>query len=603
MAKKTKNKEKNTKSNSSKPNQLFQEYWPVALILVLSFFIFQPSIQYDFVLDDDLVLAKNTFVTNGKIGDIMTSSFHEGFTGKPDKNYRPLSMVAFALETQFFGKDNNGTINPHVYHFFNVLWFAISCGLLFLLLKRCFPKAHMWLPLGITLLFAWHPIHTEVVANVKGRDEIFVFLGLVSTLYTLLRYDESGNKQWLIASLFTYFLACLSKENGLPIIGLVPFTLYFFGKHNHQSTEPIITTTAFYLIPIGIYFAMQMAFTGDNGDIPGPIDNILYTEGISSSERWATPIGMIGEYIQLLILPLQLSFDYSAYQIELMDWGTPKVLISLLATIGLTGLAIYLCKKKHPIGWAILEMIIMFALVSNILFIIGTTMAERLMFSPSLGYCFIVGYLLYQFLYKNDKIQVIYYFALGAILVFYYVQVTQHLPNWENNLKLHQSGIVSAPNSARTNSFYGHRLYEELMTTQDQAQKQKLALEAITYFDRATEIVPSFRDAHHNKALCYEAIGQYDEAIKHFDKAIAIDPDYQLSICGKGLAYHKKGDNMTALQLIQQAHDIAPNNEIIKKNLISILFAIRDVYKNQGDIETAIYYDKQVKVLRGEPIN
>ena len=34
-----------------------------------------------------------------------------------------------------------------------------------------------------TLLYALHPIHTEAVANIKGRDEIMVFMGAIMATY------------------------------------------------------------------------------------------------------------------------------------------------------------------------------------------------------------------------------------------------------------------------------------------------------------------------------------------------------------------------------------------------------------------------------------
>lgn len=601
MSKKNKAKKKKQQKAPSKPFK-FEGNWYALIVMAFAFFLYANTLGHGFVLDDDLVSAKNSFVKEGKIGKIFTSSYHEAFTGKPDRNYRPMSMAAFAIEKNFAPRSEDGNLSPGTFHFFNLVWYAIGCGLLFIFLRKIFKDEHWWLAMGISLLFTAHPIHTEVVANIKSRDEIFVFVGMITTLYALLRYDEGKQTKWLVTSLVAYLFACLTKESGLPIIGLVPLTLYFFSKNDNEIAD-ILKTSAFYFIPVAIFFAMRQLAVGDNGDTLGVIDNILYTEGISSGERFATPIGMISDYLKLLVFPHPLSYDYSAYQVPIMNWGNPKVIIGLVATLGLLGIAAKFLPSKHPVSWSIFLFGIMFILVSNIPFIIGVTMAERLMFSPSLAFCMILGFFLFQYLYKGNR-EILFWGILGVILLAYSYKTYDRNKVWASNETLHISGMDTAPNSARALTFYGKRLYDKANASTDDNTKQQLGQEAISYYDRAIEQVPSFRDAYHNKALCYlDLLNNPDAAIQQFDMALTQDSDYFLSICGKGLAYHKKGDNDSALQFLRQAYEIAPNNAAVKENLIVILLRVRDLYRASGDIETAISYDKQVKVLRGEPVN
>lgn len=600
MSKKNKAKKKKHQKEPSKPFK-FEGNWYALIIMAFAFLLYANTLGYEFVLDDDLVCAKNSFVKEGEIGKLLSTSYYEAFTGKPDRKYRPMSMIAFAIENNFVAQNEDGSLSPGVFHFFNLVWYALGCGLLFLLLKKIFKDEHWWLAMGVSLLFVAHPIHTDVVPNIKGRDEIFVFVGMIATLYSLLKYDEGKQIKWLVISLLAYFFASLTKENGLPIIGLVPFTLYFFSKNDDISD--ILKTTAFYLIPVALYFVLRQMAVGDNGDTLGVIDNILFTEGISTGERFATPVGMISEYLRLLIFPHHLSYDYSAYQIPIMDWTHPKVIIGLVSTLGLLGIAIKLLPSKHPISWSIFLFGIMSILVSNILFLMGVTMAERLMFSPSLAFCLIIGLLLFKYLYKENN-QILFLGILGVIILAYSYKTYERNKVWESNETLHISGVKTAPNSARALTFYGKRLYDEGSASTDNNVKRQLGEEALTYYDRAIEQVPSFRDAYHNRALCYlDLLNNPNAAIEQFDAAIALDNDYFLSICGKGLAYHEKGDNDTALKFLREAYDLAPNNVAMKQNLITILLRVRDLYRASGDIETAISYDKQVKVLRGEAVN
>ena len=63
--------------------------------------------------------------------------------------------------------------------------------------------------LATTLLFAAHPIHTEAVANIKGRDEIMTLLGSLSAVWFALKYYENTmkiNKLKMLYSLLFVFL-------------------------------------------------------------------------------------------------------------------------------------------------------------------------------------------------------------------------------------------------------------------------------------------------------------------------------------------------------------------------------------------------------------
>ncbi|PYR84397.1 MAG: hypothetical protein DMG19_16815, partial [Acidobacteria bacterium] len=90
--------------------------------------------------------------------------------------HRPLSLVTFAIENQFFPK------NAYVGHLDNVLLYGLTGFCLYLLLTRIFRGMYALFSLSVTLLFLAPPIHTEVVANIKSRDEILAFLSLILSL-------------------------------------------------------------------------------------------------------------------------------------------------------------------------------------------------------------------------------------------------------------------------------------------------------------------------------------------------------------------------------------------------------------------------------------
>ena len=122
----------------------------------------------DYSLDDDFAVTQNAFIQKGIAGipDLLTHPY--AVTNDKSIDYRPVSGIILAIEQQFFRG------NPHVSHLVNIVLFAFCVLLIFTILKKVFGLHHLHpvLPLMIALVFAVHPVHTEVVNSIKNRDEI-----------------------------------------------------------------------------------------------------------------------------------------------------------------------------------------------------------------------------------------------------------------------------------------------------------------------------------------------------------------------------------------------------------------------------------------------
>jgi len=93
------------------------------LVFVFSFLIYSNTINHDYALDDTGAIQQNLNVKKGLKGipDILKMDLWEQSEVRLGY-YRPLSLITFAVEYQFFQSA------PHLSHFNNVLLFAISCG-------------------------------------------------------------------------------------------------------------------------------------------------------------------------------------------------------------------------------------------------------------------------------------------------------------------------------------------------------------------------------------------------------------------------------------------------------------------------------------------
>src|SRR6185437_14769362 len=136
----------------------------LALLLgVFSILVYANTIRNGYVLDDSSVITENTIVVKGisAIPELLTTPYRRGFFVTSNDLYRPLSLVMLAVEYEFFG------MNPAPNHFINTLFFAGCVILLFFFLDKLFERKRTAVAFIAALLFAAHPIHTEVVANIK----------------------------------------------------------------------------------------------------------------------------------------------------------------------------------------------------------------------------------------------------------------------------------------------------------------------------------------------------------------------------------------------------------------------------------------------------
>jgi len=164
-----------------------QNWWKVLIIFILPFVLYYQSTSFGYVLDDQIVITDNSFTKKGfsGIGDLLSNESMTGYFGEQKdlvegNRYRPLSLITYAIEYGIVGD-----LNPGLSHFINILLYGLTGLLLFRVLTMMLRKrtSSVWwlsIPFLTSLLYIAHPIHSEAVANIKGRDEIMALLRTVS---------------------------------------------------------------------------------------------------------------------------------------------------------------------------------------------------------------------------------------------------------------------------------------------------------------------------------------------------------------------------------------------------------------------------------------
>lgn len=482
--------------------------WKEALIIpLLAFGLYWMCLPYGYVLDDQIVISNNQYTKKGIDGIweiLSTESFSGYFGGQQDlvagARYRPLSIVSFAIEQSVFGD------NPFLRHFINILLYGLLGLLIFRIFSILLPDKEktFWLlsvPFLTVFLYILHPVHSEVVANIKGRDEIMTGLGALGALYFVLRYLPSQNKIWLVASGISMFLGLMSKENAITFLAVIPLTLYFF---TGARTKDYVMTLIPSVIAAIIYMVIRTNVIGyvlDSGKAITDLMNDPFLE-MNGVEKLATIIYTLGEYLRLLVFPHPLTHDYYPYHIPIMNFGKPGTLISIAVYLGLIYLFFKQWKSKSIYAWSIGFFIVTISIVSNFVFPVGTFMNERFIFIPSIAFSLVCAWVFVQSGWNSEK-PIVRWGTIAFIILLagaYTFKTYTRIPAWKDALSLNGQAAMVSPNSARSNCFMATALYEMGRDTTDEAEKIKIFEEAEFYADRSLAIYPSYLSANQIKS-------------------------------------------------------------------------------------------------------
>ncbi len=512
------------------------------IIAALAFFLYAPSLRYGYVLDDQMMYVNNQYVQEGfaGIGKILSTESFAGFFGE-QKNllvggrYRPLSIVTFAIEKGLFGQ------NAALSHFVNLLLYALLGWLTYRTLRRVFPpqeKGSWWFSLAglTTLLYVLHPIHSEAVANVKGRDEIMAALGAMGGLYASWRYAQEGAMRWNIIAAVVFFLGLLSKENALTFIAVIPLALHYFGS---TSKRHLLINTGTLALTGVLYVALRYAIVGQllggaEAD-PNPMNDPFVN--LSAGNKYATIFLTLGWYLKLLVFPHPLTHDYYPYHVPVVGFDDWRALLGLVLHVALAGVAIWgLWKKNIPTFGAAFYLITL-SIVSNLPFTVGAFMNERFVFLPSLGFSLFCAWLIVAFLPKRLGLGAgqSYPLGLGLIAVLslgYALKTFTRLPDWKDETTLNEAAYKISTGSARAKLFHAVAIFrnEYAQLPTNELKKAKLN-EMIPMVAEATRILPEYKAAWGFMAGLagerYKIDLQLRPMLDVFAKAAIYDPNSQ----------------------------------------------------------------------------
>ncbi|MFA5782847.1 MAG: tetratricopeptide repeat protein, partial [Bacteroidales bacterium] len=563
---------------------------PVYFLFGFALLLYANSLFNQYALDDRLMITENQFTKKGfnGIGDILSTDSFVGFFGK-QKNlvaggrYRPLSHITFAIEYALFG------FNPFIGHLINILLYAFSCLLVYKALLKLFPSGnkhwYLTIPFIATMLFIAHPIHTEVVANIKGRDEILSLLGSFGALYFILKYIEKDRTLDLVWASLVFFFALMSKENAITFVVIIPLTLYFFTKSPLKKA----------LISMGCLAVVSVIFIFIRYSVLGflmgsKIEYELLNNpfiGANTVQKFATIFYTWGKYLILLLFPHPLTHDYYPKQIPIIGMTDFRAILSLLFYLFLIAYAFLRIRKKDVVSYCILFFGLAFSISSNLIFPIGTFMNDRFMFIPLLGFSIVIAYLFvekFQKWFSENISRIAVFTILGSVLLAYSVKTISRNPVWKDDYTLFTTDVKVSENSAKCNVSAGGQTLELAEKEADEVKKKKMIENAINYLNKGIAIHPRYTAGWLLLGKAMIDLEDYKKSREYYETALKISPGQKEALnnwlyCAQMSAKNK--DYSEALISYRKLISYQPANN-------DLYVQLAGVYENENQIDSVL---------------
>lgn len=583
------------------------KYLPHLLIFVLAFVLYGNTLTHDYVLDDLIVIKDNSFTKKGLSGikEIFSYDSFTGFFGTEKKlvaggRYRPLSIASFAIEYAMMGG-----LNPFFSHLINILLYALTGSFIFMIFSKLINSQpgkpwYLGIPFIATALFMSHPLHTEVVANIKGRDEIFALLFSLMSVWLILRYFENRKPALLFFANLCFFLGLLSKENAILFAVIVPLTIYFFTR---VPLKKNITISFSFLFTALIFIFIRFLVLGylNSGDLPKELLNNPFLEA-TQSEKFGTIMYTLGLYVKLLFFPHPLTHDYYPYHIPLVSMTDWRALFSFVIYMCMIIYAILKFKAKDIIAYGILFYLLTLFVVSNLLFPVGTFMNERFIYMPSLGFSIILGCLISQklplIIKKDTSYKKLATGILILILVLFTFRTYTRNNAWKSNFTLFTTDVLVSENSVKCNVSAGGDYQKEAGLETDPAKQAEYYRLSLKYLEKAISIYPKAGNGlllYGNVLALYKK--DYKLAIVQYFKILDFDPNNKnafsnaLQVLG---SLDNGQETKYKVQILNQLYSINPDNADVNYNLGKLYGQFK------GNLDSSCYFlERSINLYSG----
>jgi protein O-mannosyl-transferase len=510
------------------------------LVVVLAATPYANTLLNGFVYDDNTQVMNNPYIQNfHHLREIFTTTVWSYIGSQGVTNYyRPMMTAGYLVCYRMFGPLAYG------FHLANVLLHtAVVCALFFVTWSLL---QHRDAALASALIFALHPIHSESVAWIAAVTDLELTFFYLLTFYFFLALSRSTgarHTQVRLGLVGSFALALLSKEQALTL----PFLATAY-EHCYRDDRGV-TSFAQKLSRYGVLWLLAVAYVLLRVRMLGSFAPVIQMRSLSGYQSLLSAVSLTGQYLWKVVWPAQLcAFYVFRKSTSILDM---RVIVGLAASALVATLFVALWRRERAISFGILWFFVTLAPVLNARWMAANVFAERYLYLPSVGICWVAGWgvaRLWALASRTGPVARWAIFATAsALAALCCVRIVTRNRDWRGDIQLYTVTLAASPDAypIRNNlgTVYWHlgnvraaeREWNEALPLNPQnaivlnnlgliCAKEKRYDDAIEYFRHAMRLKPNYTDPHLNLGSAYAEIGRKDAAELQLRAAVALSP-------------------------------------------------------------------------------
>lgn len=540
---------------------------PFFWLILLPTLLYVKIIFFGFTALDDKFFVVDHAGFNQDLGNLF-NAFNQGlFVPKNDIYYRPIFLIDMIIENQLFG------INPLGYHLMSLIFHVVSVCLLFVFLKKI--KIPETPSLLLALLFSIHPVLSQTVAWIPGRNDLILMIFFLSTLIFIIDYFQTSRVYLLFAQFITFLLALLTKETAVIIPVIAFLLLRFVFSIKISKMLPLFGSWAFSLL---IWYVLRAS---SDPTYQGMLFQEMIQAGI-----YRTPA--IIQYIGKIFFPFNLSAVPQFEDITLI-WGT-LALVSLFTLVAISK------SFKKPL--VIIGSLWYFLFLLPVLLVpklLNDQLYEHRLYLPFIGILLILSQTI-LFSEKWPKRNTI--MAASGILFIFMVISFIRLDCYSNPQTFWGRAVADSPKSAFAKLNQGIQSRDSVLREKYVRQayaidpnemlvnywmgitmERNKKIDSAVYFYKKELANSNFPDLLFNLSRCLFALNKLDSAALYLSKGINLDPSKKSAVGVLANVYFKLAESAylrsqfdSAAYYLVQVTLFDPKNEQANHNLAMVYF-------------------------------
>lgn len=520
------------------------------VISLTAFLVYFPVLFFGFTYLDDNSLIIDHAGFLGQFLNIFESFRQDVFLSYLDAYYRPIMTVSLIFDAQFFGS------NPFMFHFTNIIIHILSTISLFIIFQKMNYRKDI--SFVFSIIFLVHPVLTQAVAWVPGRNDSLLALFVLVNFIYLLKFLEKKDGRTLFFYFLFFALSIFTKESAIFIPFVQLFYLQFIYKERFfsQNKKKLI---AGWILIIGVFFVLR------HNALTNPIDmpfSNMFKSVFINSPAVIQFLGKIFFPFNLSVVPIiqDTTFIFGIFSIVLLF-----VLIFFSRKIRW---------NYFLFGSAWFFVFLLPSFIRPNIEIVADFIEHRV-YLPLIGFMILIMEI--EIFKKIDLKKRSNAFILFLVISLFSFLTVVHSQNFKDKITFWKNAAENSPNYPLAHRNYGAMLF--LDNKYDEAE---------TEYKKSLELNPKEQMAHNNLGLIYVQRGELEKAEKEYEKELENNPYYDSAYFNKGILYYKTGRIEEAIAAWKRTLEINPNYPDPVYNLFSI-------YYQRQDKENSIYWAKEAQ--------